>query len=49
MQEGEDILLIDSIDNHINTYVGWNIRHFQGKAKMVFYTPAGYLEVYEKI
>jgi len=49
MNFGDALILNTAIDNHINTYVGWNIRHFQGKAKMVFYTPAGYLEVYEKI
>ena len=43
------MLLIDSIDNHIDTYVGWNIRHFKRKAKMSFYTPANYLEAHDKM
>ncbi len=46
---GDALILKTAIDNHINTYVGWNIRHFKGKAKMIFYTPADYLEAHEKI
>jgi len=46
---GDALILKTAIDNHINTYVGWNIRHFKGKAKMIFYPPADYLEAHEKI
>lgn len=46
---GDALILKTAIDNHINTHVGWNIRHFKGKAKMIFYTPAEYLEAHEKI
>ena len=46
---GDALILKTAIDNHINTYVGWNIRHFKGKAKMIFYTPADYLEAHEKM
>ena len=49
MNFGDALILKTAIDNHIKTYVGWNIRHFKEKAKMAFYTPADYLEVYEKI
>jgi len=46
---GDALILKTAIDDHINTYVGWNIRHFKGKAKMIFYTPVDYLEAHEKI
>ena len=49
MNFGDALILKTAIDNHIKTCVGWNIRHFKEKAKMAFYTPADYLEVYEKI
>jgi len=48
MNFGDALILKTAIDNHIKTYVGWNSRHFKEKAKMAFYTPADYLEVYEK-
>jgi len=45
---GDSLILKTAIDNRINTYVGWNIRHFKEKAKMIFYTPIDYLEAHEK-
>ena len=45
---GDALILKTAIDNRINTYVGWNIRHFKEKAKMIFYTPIDYLEAHEK-
>jgi len=49
MNFGDALILKTAIDNHIETYVGWNIRHFKGKAKMTFYTPSDYLEAHGKI
>jgi hypothetical protein len=49
MNFGDALILKTAIDNDINTYVGWNVKHFQDKAKMIFYTPAEYLELHEKI
>lgn len=49
MNFGDALILKTAIDNHINMYVGWNIRHFKAKARMIFYTPVDYLEAHEKI
>lgn len=49
MNFGDALILKTAVDNHINTCVGWNIKHFRGKVEMTFHTPAEYLELHEKI
>ena len=48
MNFGDALILKTAIDNYIDTYIGWNTKHFQGKAEMIFHAPAEYLELHKK-